>query len=327
MELSIVIVNFKTPDLIIDCIQSIKKTIKLNYEIIIVDNASGDNSQLLILDKFPDVKWIQMSYNAGFSRANNAGIKIANGEYVLLLNSDTIILDNSLDRMHFFMQQNPNAVAGSVQLLNADSSPQNAGNYFVIGGINILLTLPILDSISRNIGQFFRIKKPSILQSNAINNVDWISGAFMFVRKSIVKNAGYMDEDFFLFSEEIEWCSRLKKEGDILVNTNIKVIHLEGGTTKKLTTKDVKSYYEYWTPKGHQLMVSHLLRIRKQYNVFWMFINYLIFCKEITVLFLGVIFSSKYTFKMAFQYAKYVLETIKYLPKIISNKPYFYKVI
>jgi hypothetical protein len=268
-----------------------------------------------------------MPYNAGFARANNAGIKIANGEYVLLLNSDTIILENSLDMMYAFMQQNLQASAGSVQLLNADLSPQSAGNFFVKGGLNILLTLPILNVIAKNIGQLLKIKKPSIIQSEAINNVDWISGAFMFVRKSVIENAGYMDEDFFLFSEEIEWCSRLKKHGDILVNTNLNVIHLEGGTTKKLTTKEVKSYYEYWTPKGHQLMVSHLLRIRKQYNVFWMFINYLIFCKEITILFFAAIFSSKYTFKMVFQYAKYVLKTLTYIPKIISNKSFFYKVM
>lgn len=327
MKLSIIFVNYKSADLIIDCIQSIKTSTSLNYEIIVVDNASNDNSQQIITDKFSEIKWIQMQYNSGFARANNQGIKIATGEYILLLNSDTIILDNALDKMYEFMQQNHNASAGSVQLLNADLTPQNAGNYFVKGGINVLLTLPILNTITKNIGNLFKIKKPSIVQSQSINNVDWISGAFMFVRKSIIDKSGLLDEDFFLFSEEIEWCSRLKKQGDILVNTEVSVIHLEGGTTKKIATHVPKTYYEYWTPKGYQLMISNLLRIRKQYNIFWMFIIYCIYFIEIPILFSGAIFSSKYTFNMSIQYSIYVLSAIKFITKIILNKPYFYKVM
>src|SRR5688500_15595084 len=99
MDLSIILVNYKSPHLALDCIKSIyQETKKLSFEIIVVDNFSEDNSREVILQKYPAVIWIQMPYNAGFARANNAGIKAANGTYVLILNTDTIILDGALDK-------------------------------------------------------------------------------------------------------------------------------------------------------------------------------------------------------------------------------------
>ncbi len=311
----------------LDCIQSISETTSSVYEIIIVDNASDDNSRQIIQNKFPDVKWIQMSYNSGFSRANNEGIKASSGEYLLLLNSDTIILENAIDKVVDFISNEPEVAAASVQLLYADMSAQNAGNYFVKGGLNNLLTLPIINTVVKQLANLLNVKKPHVQSSDIVNYVDWISGAFMLVRKSVIEKAGLMDEDFFLFAEEIEWCSRLKKAGKIAVYTDAKAIHLEGGTTKK-TEKDISAnYYEYWKPKGAQLMLSGLLRIRKQYSVFWMFLMYSFYVIEIPVLFAGSIFSKKIMFANAVNYSRNVIAMLKYIPKIINNKPYFYKIM
>ena len=328
MQLSIIIINYKSPELIIDCLTSIYAETKgISYEILIVDNHSQDNSKQLIMQQYPEVTWIEMPYNSGFSRANNAGIKVAKGQYVLLLNSDTIILEKALDKVIRNVEQDKNVVAASVQLLNADLTPQNAGNYFVKGGLNILLTLPIINIFIKKIALFLKVKKPSIVSSSTINYVDWISGAFMLVRKSVINNSGLMDEDFFLFSEEIEWCSRLRKCGEIVVYADIKTIHLEGGTTKKLATNVAKNYFEYWTPKGAQLMLSNLLRIRKQYSIFWMFCNFMFYIVEIPIILLATFLSSKYTFANVKAYTKNVVKMFKYIPIIIRNKSYFYKIM
>ena len=206
VNVSVIIVNYKTPELILDCLYTIYEQTKVvSFEVIIVDNDSQDNSQFIIQNQYPDVQWIQMNYNAGFARANNAGIKAAAGEYVLFLNSDTLMLENALDKIVSYVSQDNSVAAASVQLLYADYSPQNAGNYFVYGGVNVLLTLPVLNYVVKGIGKLLKLRKPSIKASDVINNVDWISGAFMLVRKSVLDKTGMLDEDFFLFSEEIEW--------------------------------------------------------------------------------------------------------------------------
>jgi GT2 family glycosyltransferase len=328
LDLSVIIVNYKSPELILECLKSVyAETKEISFEIIIVDNDSQDSSRQQIEEKYPDVQWIQMAYNSGFSRANNTGMKRAAGKYVLLLNSDTIILDGTLDKVIEQMSSETDVAAASVQLLNADNSFQNAGNYFVIGGLNILLTLPVLNSVFRQAGTVMKVKKPSIQSSDKTNYVDWISGAFMLVKKDAMDKAGMLDEDFFLFSEEIEWCSRLRKVGKIAVYINLRVIHLEGGTTKKLQVQKTHNYFEYWTPKGKQLLLSHLLRIRKQYSVVWFLINYVFFVLEIPVLFIAGLFSGKYSLRRAKIYAVNVFSLLAFFPKIIFRKPFFYKVM
>jgi GT2 family glycosyltransferase len=328
MDLSVIIVNYRSSQLILSCLETIYNETKIiSFEIIIVDNDSKDESRKIIQQQYPNVQWIQMDYNSGFARANNTGIRNAKGEFLLLLNSDTLILENALDKVVSYVRQDNSVAAASVQLLYADYSPQNAGNYFVYGGVNVLLTLPVLNYVVKGIGKILKLRKPSIKTSDAVNNVDWISGAFMLVRKSVLDNAGMMDEDFFLFSEEIEWCSRLKNTGKIAVYTDLKVIHLEGGTTKNTTEGNEQNYYEYWTVKGRQLMVSNLLRIRKQYSVMPMFLVYIFYVIELPILFFAAILFAKYNLKQVVNYFHNILLVTKFIPKIISNKPYFYKVM
>ena len=329
MELSIIIINYQSSKLILDCLQTVyEQTHKVSFEVIVVDNNSQDNSRRLIQEQYPTVQWVQMTYNAGFSRANNAGIKVAKGAYVLLLNSDTLILDNALDKIvHHLNSESEQTIAASVQLLNADGSPQNAGNFFVKGGVNMLLTLPVLSNAVRKIGGCLNVRKPSITASSGINYVDWISGAFMLVKKSAIEKAGFMDEDFFLFSEEIEWCGRLRKVGNIAVFTDVNVIHLEGGTIKQLSKKEVKGYYEYWTPKGRQLMLSSFLRVRKQYSIAWLLLLVSFYSLEIPILWVTALFSRNYTFENAAVYTINLFSVLRYIPMVIVNKPYFYKVM
>jgi GT2 family glycosyltransferase len=120
----------------------------LNFEWIIVDNQSNDNSNEQIISKFPFVKWIDMSYNAGFARANNEGIRQSKGEAVLLLNPDTVILNDAINQCYQRFVRS-RYIACSVQLLNGDKTPQITGNFFMKGGLNHLLPLPYLGAFLR----------------------------------------------------------------------------------------------------------------------------------------------------------------------------------
>ena len=141
MKLSVIIVNYKATHLLMDCLASIFQFNISNLEIIVVDNFSQDNTEQIVKEKFPLVKFIQMGYNAGFARANNAGINLSESEVILLLNTDTIILNDAINNcLNEFLKSD--YIACGVQLLNEDGSPQISGNYAMKGGINSLLTLP-----------------------------------------------------------------------------------------------------------------------------------------------------------------------------------------
>src|SRR4051812_2128558 len=121
-DLSIIIVNYKSPSLILDCIKSIKEqTVNIGCEIIVVDNFSEDNSRDIICKSYPEINWLQMSYNAGFARANNSGIKISKAQVVLLLNPDTLILKQAIERGYRRFIQSTYIACG-VQLLNLDNT-------------------------------------------------------------------------------------------------------------------------------------------------------------------------------------------------------------
>ncbi len=216
MQLSIIIINYKCGQLIINCIQSIyDQSSTLSYDIIVVDNHSEDNSREIITGKFPLVVWIDMKYNSGFARANNEGIRKSEGKTVLLLNPDTVIENNAIEKCYQLLN-NSEFVACGIQLLNGDRTPQISGNYVMKGGLNYLLPLPFLGEILKLPATIFKVKKPHVPDAKGTVEVDWINGAFLMVKKSAINQAGLMDEDFFLYAEEAEWCSRLKKNRKIM---------------------------------------------------------------------------------------------------------------
>ncbi|MCH5717218.1 glycosyltransferase family 2 protein [Niabella hibiscisoli] len=156
---SIIIVNYKTPQLLNDCINTIVSTASFNEtEIIVVDNDSADNSKELIMTSHPFVRWVDMGYNSGFARANNAGIKVSKGEIVLLLNSDTLNENNAIHNC-FTRLENDSFVACGVQLLNVDRTPQISGNYVLRGGLNYLMALPYIGRMIRRIAISSGVKK------------------------------------------------------------------------------------------------------------------------------------------------------------------------
>lgn len=335
MSLSIIIVNYKSASLIIDCLASaFNYSTAEDFEWIIVDNDSNDNSRQLITEKYPFVKWIDMGYNAGFARANNKGINASKGETVLLLNPDILIKDDAIQICYSRMQSDNSCIAASPQLLNADGSPQITGNYFMTGGLNHLLPLPYLGLLLRTIALSGGAKKTNVLEATETVIVDWINGAFLMVKKTAIEKAGMLDEDFFLYAEEIEWCSRLGKHGELVVYGDITTMHLQGESVNISTGGLGKGYTDLYTKKGLQLMVSMFVRIRKQFGVGWFLFHLLIFIFEIPIFIaLSIFFNSihlKNPFaerKAIWAYIQNVCKVISLSVKIINNKPYLYKML
>lgn len=334
MDLSIIIVNYKTPQLTLKCLASLYSHTKdVAFEVIVVDNDSRDDSERTVKSAFPQVIWLQMDYNSGFARANNAGIRISNGQLILLLNSDAIVVNNSIGGCVDLFRQS-RYVACGVQLLNEDGGPQISGNYFMRGGLNHLLPLPYIGKFIRWIGNIVAIKKPNVPDAKEEVEVDWINGAFLMVKKDAIDKCGLMDEDFFLYAEEAEWCGRLKKCGPLCIYGQFNVIHLQGATSNQEFEAEDRGYYNLYNKKGLQIMLSNMVRVRKHFGVGWFLFHLVTFTFAIPV-FLVLSFlenlcrlKNPFTeFGMAAKFAGNVFKLWSYTSTIISNKPFFYKVL
>ena len=331
-ELSIIIVNYRSASLLINCIQSLRQfNHHLHSEIIVVDNNSGDDSKERILSKYPDVTWIQMNYNSGFARANNEGIRHSKGDTILLLNPDVLFEGDSVTQCYNRLQDS-NYIGAGVQLLNPDRTPQITGSYFIKGGINHFLPLPVLGKLFKWLGTRLKVKKTSIPEAKGQAEVDWINGAFLMVKKAATEKAGLLDEDFFLYAEEIEWCSRLRRYGSFCVYGDLHAIHLQGETANKAFGSSGKGYFNLSDRKGGQIMLSNFVRIRKQFGTGWFIFHLLVYLAEIPFFFLKVclqklFMSVEWTFSEFRGYCKNLLTVVKHSFAIIRNKPHFYKVL
>ena len=331
---SIIIVNYKTAQLICDCLETIfTRTITSDFEVIIVDNDSKDDSETIICSRFPQVRWIQMDYNSGFARGNNAGMKAARGDVFLLLNSDTLNQGNAIQQCFERFMGSPHMACG-VQLLNLDGSPQISGNYFMKGGLNHLMSLPYTGRLLRAIGMGLKVRKTNVAKAEGEVEVDWINGAFLMVRKHAVDVAGMLDEDFFLYSEEIEWCSRLRKTGTMCIYGDLHVIHLMGSTTTVAFGSSDKGYTNLADRKGLQLMLSGMVRIRKQFGIGWFLFHLLAYVLTIPVY--GIITFIRTILwrpgiRSAWQnwagFSGNTFRIVKSMFVIMRNKPHFYKVL
>ncbi|MBI1344184.1 MAG: glycosyltransferase [Terrimonas sp.] len=332
--LSIILVNYRSSGYLLNCLRSIQQFDNINdYEILVVDNDSGDNSEILIRDAFPFVQWVPMGYNAGFARANNEGIRRSSGDTVLLLNPDTLVENDAIAAVYRLFGGSAYAACG-IQLLNPDRTAQVSGNYTMKGGINHLLPLPYMGSFLRAIGNLLGVKKTNLPKATGLQEVDWINGAFLMVRLSAIQKAGMLDEDFFLFFEEAEWCSRLKRTGPLCIYGQFNVVHLQGDTSNEVFDSSGKGYYNLYDKKGLQIMVSSLLRIRKQFGSGWFLFHLLAYTITVPVFFILGILHNLARLKNPFAhfgklggFCKNLLKTYTLTPRMILGQPHFYKLL
>ena len=234
MDLSIVIVSWNTVDMLRDCLASVVEAPNnIQLEIFVVDNASEDGSQYMVKDEFPQVQVIENETNDGFAAGNNRALRVCTGEFVLLLNSDTLIHENVLDACHEFMQLTAKAGAMGCRVLNTDGSPQiSCSNYPSLTNL-FLLTIG-----TTHFSWLKRIDQYQMRYWNRTNTqqVDVISGCYMFIRRSALNQVGLLDESFFFFAEETDWCKRLKSLGWQVWYAPVgKITHHGGGSSQNLS--------------------------------------------------------------------------------------------
>lgn len=215
------------------CLTSIQDTLResnIRYEVFVVDNNSRDKTVEMVSTEFPGVKLIANSINAGFAAANNQAIREANGQYILLLNPDTIVKQNTIANVLAFFNKNPDAGIVGCKLLNADGSLQPS-----------CMSFPsVLSTFSEQFYLYRIFPKSSIwgrpymtfMDYNQEQEVEVIKGAFLMFRKNLIDQIGLLDERFFVYTEEVDWCYRTKKAGRNIYYTPVgEVTHLEGKST------------------------------------------------------------------------------------------------
>jgi len=232
-DLSIIIVNYNTKDFLKNCLNSIiKNTQGINYEIIVVDNASSDGSLEMLKRNFSEVKLIVNKENLGFAKANNYGIKIAEGKYILLLNSDTLILDNCLYNILKFANSIHNGSVIGCKILNMDKSLQWTC-YYAPNLLTelIFFTIQIIKDIWDPM-TFWKYMK--YWDHKKIKDVDCISGCFLWIGREVFDKVGMLDENFFLYYEDSEFCFRVRKKSNykIYYFPYSEIVHLKGISSK-----------------------------------------------------------------------------------------------
>lgn len=230
-KLSICIVNWNTRALLLQTLRSVYATAgDVSLEIIVVDNGSSDGSLDAIRAEFPSVQMIANSTNAGFARANNQAIAAAHGDWCLLLNSDTIIKEGALQAMLAFAMSRSDCGVVGCKLLNEDGSLQESWAAF-----------PSLTSelLGRN------IRTRRLLQVSPLAyDVDWVGGACMLVRSDAIRQVGDLDEGYFMYSEETDWCYRIRQAGwRVYYLADAEIVHLGGGSASRASAMQLIRLY------------------------------------------------------------------------------------
>jgi len=232
--LSIIIVSWNTSRILQQCLDSIyEQTKDIDFEVIVVDNASTDNSAEMIKARFPHVILIENSNNKGFAAANNRGMAVARGRYILLLNSDTVILGNAIVETVSFADIHPNTAVIGCKVLNPDRTDQSSCFMFP-SLLNLAVAITGLTAVFPH-SRIFDREQLTCRNLNNIQDVDVVAGCFMLVRRAAVKQTGLMDERYFMYAEETDWCYRFKKRGWKVIFAPLgRIIHLSGASTKKI---------------------------------------------------------------------------------------------
>lgn len=244
MDLSVIIVSYNVKYYLEQCLFSVLSSAKgINTEIIVVDNNSVDGSCHLIRHKFPSVKLISNQENNGFAKACNQGIRTAGGRYILLLNPDTLVQEDTFGKCIAFMDKNADAGCMGVKMIDG------AGNYLpeskrALPTPNVaffkIFGLTALFPSSRTFGRYYL----GHLDKNRVHEIEVLTGAFMFIRRSVLDKAGLLDEDYFMYGEDIDLSYRIKQAGyKIFYYPGTTIIHYKGESTRKASFNYVYLFY------------------------------------------------------------------------------------
>lgn len=212
LDVSIIVVTWNSLAHLQRCLQSLRASCpRVSYEVIVVDNASSDGTVVFLKEQHRDVVLVANETNRGFAAANNQALAVARGRYILLLNPDTIVHDDAVDALVKFMETHSDAAAAGPALRNEDGTPQHTGVRFP-NNLNILFESFFLDRLFPR-SKLFGRHKQLYADGTLPRRVDYVQGACMIVRADVVREIGGLDEQFFLYFEEVDWCKRMEQGG------------------------------------------------------------------------------------------------------------------
>ena len=255
MDLSIIIVNWNTRELLRDCLASLPAaTAGLAVETLVVDNASADDSAAMVATDFPAVRLLESGGNLGFSRGNNLALPHATGHAVLLLNPDTVCPPASLTRLYRFLNGKENVGAVGPRLVDGNARPTISGGYFPRARFHWLGLLDpkrlfFQGSLAERI-----VFVPQ--RSETSHTVEYIMGACFMMPRAALESIGPLDEQFFMYFEETDWCWRARQQGlDVWYCAETEITHLEGQAAEQASLFSLKQFQK-----------SYRLFIRKNYG-------------------------------------------------------------
>jgi GT2 family glycosyltransferase len=258
-KLSIIIVSYNTKDFLIQCLTSIfEQTASLDFEVIVVDNNSMDESIREVKAKFPQVRVVVNETNQGFAKASNQGLRLMKGKYALLLNPDTVVLNNALSKMVKFMEEHKRTGILGCQILNGDGSLQRAAFPPPSLWTSITSKLNLGRFLPGGASHYYRYHLERLFPPHLTNcyydhkykisqkpfRVGWVSGASLLIRKNTIKDVGFLDENLFLFGEDADWCCRAReKNWGVMLMPQAQIIHFGGMSTSEFLFISIGSSY------------------------------------------------------------------------------------
>jgi GT2 family glycosyltransferase len=259
MKLSIIILNYHSVGLVKQCLRGIVLAKpNLDYEVIVVDNASNDNCREVLARDFSEVVYLQLKFNRGYAVGNNAGLKQARGEYLLILNPDIAILPGSLEQLVKFMDEHPKTGLAGPRLVNPDGSLQYSTYNFPYFWLP-LFRRTLLGKLSF-INKW--LKHYQMLDWDHKNNktVDWLLGACLIVRAQAMQKVGLLDERYFLYVEDTDWCRRFWQTGwEVWYAAEVEIVHYHerlsaqatfGAFFRRITWIHIASWLKYFLKWG-----------------------------------------------------------------------------
>lgn len=265
MDVSIIIINYNTADLTLQCLHSIRRyTEGIAYEVIVVDNASTETEPSVFQEAFPEIKLVASKKNLGFAGGNNLGIEQATGKYILLLNSDTILNGNAILATFQYMEKQPGAGVVSARLTYPDGRHQSAAQRFPSVKYQLIELLRLQKFLSKRrsgkllLGAFFDHKETV--------KADWVWGTFFMFRQDILSKlpGARLDETYFMYCEDMQWCMDIRKLGyEIHFFADAEVVHLMGGSSGNKSEMMLQNGELFLQRNYSPLQIKWIKRIEK----------------------------------------------------------------
>ncbi len=263
MDASLIIVSWNAKDHLINCLNSILKFRKNGWEIIVVDNGSTDGGPDVVENQFPMVQMIKNNENLGFARANNIGIRVSTGRYVCFINSDVIVQDGCIEKLMEVMDQNPSVGMCGPKILNPDGTLQPSCQNFP-GVWNNFCHAIGLNCIFPH-SAFFSEPYMKYWPHDSVRRVDALNGCFWIVRRTALDHVGLLDENFFIYGEDVDWCKRFHDTGwDVVFFPQAQAVHFGAASSSRAP---IRFYIEmqkadlfYWR-KHHGRIFAFVYRL------------------------------------------------------------------